>query len=420
MIKAEIIHVAEDSIAEELEIEPGDCLLKINGKEITDIVEYEHAIYVEELEIEIWKKSINEIWELELEKDQYEDLGIEFKDAVFDRVKTCKNNCLFCFVSQLPQNMRKNLYIKDEDFRMSYLFGSYMTLSNMTDADFNRIVEEKLSPLYISVHATEPTVRENLMKNSDAGTIMEKLKKLIDNGIELHTQAVVVPGINDGKVLEKTITDLASLYPGVKSLTVVPVGLTKYHRNGLRLFNKEECEDVVTMILQKSREFKKNHKTNFVFLADEFFVKGEIDIPQKEYYEEFEHIENGVGLLRLLLDEADKFKKKKKIQKSKKCTIACGESAYRYLKEIFAGDENITVTAVKNYFFGESITVTGLITGGDLIKNFNGHDIGEELIINRVMLNDDMKFLDDLTVKDIEKALKVKVRVVEKIEEIYK
>ena len=158
MIKAEIIHVAEDSIAEELEIEPGDCLLKINGKEITDIVEYEHAIYVEELEIEIWKKSINEIWELELEKDQYEDLGIEFKDAVFDRVKTCKNNCLFCFVSQLPQNMRKNLYIKDEDFRMSYLFGSYMTLSNMTDSDFNRIVEEKLSPLYISVHATEPTI----------------------------------------------------------------------------------------------------------------------------------------------------------------------------------------------------------------------------------------------------------------------
>ena len=258
------------------------------------------------------------------------------------------------------------------------------------------------------------------MKNCDAGKIMEKLKNLIDKGIEVHTQAVVVPGINDGAVLDKTIEDLASLYPGVKSLTVVPVGLTKYHRNGLRLFNKDECEDVVTNVLQKSREFKKKYKTNFVFLADEFFVKGEMDIPPKEYYEEFEHIENGVGLVRLLLDEAERFKKKKKVKKSKSCTIACGESAHRFLKDIFADEENITVTAVKNYFFGESITVTGLITGGDLIKNFNGKEIGEELIINRVMLNDDMKFLDDLTVKDIEKALKVKVKVVEKIDEIYK
>ena len=237
MIKAEIVYVAEYSIAEELGIEPGDCLLKINGKEIKDIVEYEHAIYVEELEIEIWKKSINEIWELELEKDEYEDLGMEFKEAVFDKVMTCKNNCLFCFVAQLPTNMRKNLYLKDEDFRMSYLYGSYMTLSNMSDEDFNRIVEEKLSPLYISVHATDSDVRKKLLSNEGAGNIIERLKKLIDNGIELHTQAVVIPGENDEEILDKTIEDLASLYPGVKSLTVVPVGLTKYHKKGLRLFD---------------------------------------------------------------------------------------------------------------------------------------------------------------------------------------
>ena len=421
MIKAEIVYVAEYSIAEELGIEPGDCLLKINGKEIKDIVEYEHAIYVEEIEIEIWKKSINEIWELELEKDEYEDLGMEFKEAVFDKVMTCKNNCLFCFVAQLPTNMRKNLYLKDEDFRMSYLYGSYMTLSNMSDEDFNRIVEEKLSPLYISVHATDSDVRKKLLSNEGAGNIIERLKKLIDNGIELHTQAVVIPGENDEEILDKTIEDLASLYPGVKSLTVVPVGLTKYHKKGLRLFEKEECGKIVEKVLQKSEKFKNKFKTNFVFLADEFFVKGEKEIPQKEYYEEFEHIENGVGLVRLLLDEAARFKKKKKQAKStKKKTIACGESAYKYLKEIFAEDENITVTPVKNHFFGESITVTGLITGSDLIKNFSGQDIGDELVINRVMLNDDMIFLDDFKIEDIEKALKTKVRVVEKIEEIYK
>ena len=420
MVKAEISYVEEGSIAEELEIREGDYLLKINGKEITDIIEYEHSVYQEELVIEVLKKEINEIWELEIEKDEYEDLGIEFKDAVFDGVKTCKNNCLFCFVAQLPPKMRKNLYIKDEDYRMSFLFGSYMTLSNMNDKDFERIIKEKISPLYISVHATECSVREQLLRNKDAGNIMEKLRKLIDNGIEVHTQAVIVPGYNDGAVLEKTVEELASLYPGVKSLTVVPVGLTKYHKNGLRLLNKDECCSIIESIMEKSANYKKKFKTNFVFLADEFFVKSEREIPKKEYYEDFEHLENGVGLLRLLLDEAEKLKKKNLKYRKEKCTIACGVSVAPYLKRIFEHDKKIEVFPVKNHFFGDTITVTGLITGSDIIKNLKGYNIGDELIINRVMLNDDMLFLDDFTVEDISKAIGVKIKVIEKLEEIYK
>jgi len=420
MIKAEISFVEEGSIAEELEIVPGDSLLKINGREITDIIEYEHSVYQEELVIEVWKKEINEIWELEIEKDEYEDLGIEFKDAVFDGVKTCRNNCLFCFVAQLPPKMRKNLYIKDEDYRMSFLFGSYMTLSNMSEKDFERIIKEKISPLYISVHATECSAREQLLRNRDAGRVMEKLKRLIDNGIELHTQAVIVPGKNDGAVMEKTVEELASLYPGVKSLTVVPVGLTKYHKNGLRLLNKDECNNIIDNVMDKSSLYKKKFKSNFVFLADEFFVKGEREIPKKEYYEDFEHLENGVGLLRLMLDEAEKLKKKKLKYKKEKCTIACGVSVAPYLKEVFKDDEKIEIFPIQNHFFGETITVTGLITGSDLIKNLKDYNIGSELIINRVMLNDDMIFLDDFTVEDISKALGVKIKVIEKLEEIYR
>lgn len=420
MIKAEISFVEEGSIAEELEIEPGDSIIKINGHEIGDIIEYEHLVYQEELLIEVYKKNINEIWELEIEKDEYEDLGIEFKEAVFDGVKTCRNNCLFCFVAQLPPKMRKNLYIKDEDYRMSYLFGSYMTLSNMVEEDFKRIIKNKISPLYLSVHSTNKETRETLLRNDKAGNIVERIKSLVDNNIEVHTQAVIVPGYNDGEDLEKSIDELAALYPGVKSMTIVPVGLTKYHKNGLRLMTKDECKKVIEMVIKKSQEYKKKFKTNFVFLADEFFVKAEMEIPKKEYYEDFEHLENGVGLLRLLLEDAEKLKKKKLTYKGKRCTVVCGVSVFPYMKDIFSNDKNITVIPITNYFFGETITVTGLITASDLIKNLRDVEIGDKLVINRVMLNDDMIFLDDFKIEDVEKALNIKVQVIEKLEEIYK
>lgn len=419
MIKAEIDKVIAGSIAEELEIEVGDFLLKIDGKDINDIIEYERAIYKEYIEIEVLKKDINEIWEFEIEKDWDEELGLDFKKPVFDGIKTCQNNCLFCFVDQQPKNLRKSLCIKDEDFRTSFLYGSYMTLSNMGDKDMKRIIDQKLSPLYISVHATDPEVRVSLLRNKKAGDLISKMKKLVDNGIELHTQIVLIPEINDGKILEKTIKDLESLYPMVKSVTVVPIGLTKYHKNSLRLFTEDECARITKYLLLKAREYKNLWGTNFIFTSDEFFVKSKIDVPENEYYENFEHLENGVGLLRLILEEEKDIRELKGKYK-KKGTIACGVSLYPYLTEIFIDELNINIKAIKNYFWGETITVTGLITGSDLIENLKDSDIGDELIINRVMLNDNREFLDDKTVEDVEKALNTKIRIIEKLEEIYK
>ncbi|BDU49838.1 DUF512 domain-containing protein [Haliovirga abyssi] len=419
MTKAEIIKVQKDSIAEELDIEKGDFLVRIDGKDIYDIIQYEHMIYKEFIIVEILKKDINEIWEFEIEKDEFEDLGIEFKSPVFDGVRTCKNNCVFCFVAQLPKGLRKTLYLKDEDFRLSFLYGSYTTFSNLTDDDIKRIIKEHISPLYVSVHATDSMVRKVLLRNRDAGNILEKIKYLTDNGIELHTQAVIVPGYNDGKILEKTIDDLASFYPQVKSLTVVPVGLTKYHKGGLRLNTEEESKKIVKYTLEKSKEFKEKFDTYFSFLSDEFFIQSKMDIPEKEYYEEFEHIENGVGLVRLLLEEVKDMKIKDKFYKGNKITIACGKSIYKYMKEIFIHDDKINIVPIESYFWGEKITVTGLITGSDLIKNLKDKELGDKLIINKIMLNDKKQFLDDMSLEGVSERIGTKIKVIERLEEIY-
>jgi len=418
MIKGEITKIKKGSIAEELGVEVGDSLLKIDGEIIHDIVEYEHKIYKEYLEIEILKTKENEIWELEIEKDEYEELGLEFENPLFDGIKTCRNNCLFCFVSQLPKNMRKSMYIKDEDFRMSFLYGSYTTLSNMQDEDLERIIREKLSPQYVSVHATDLEVRKNLLRNEKIKDIMGQLETLTKNGIEIYAQAVLMPGINDGKILEKTIEDLAKFYPMVKGVTIVPIGLTKHHKNGLRLFKKEESEKVVEYVLKKGKEYKKKFGEEFCILSDEFFIQSEKDFPDKEYYGDYENLENGVGLVRLLLEEAKELKKQN-LKYTKKGTIACGMSIYKYMKEIFKKEENLKIIPIKNYFFGESITITGLITGSDLLKNLEKVDLGDELILNKVMLNNKV-FLDDYTIEDISKKLGVNIRLVENIAEVYK
>ncbi len=262
-----------------------------------------------------------------------------------------------------------------------------------------------------------------LLQKSEKGSLWRTFTEFPPSiDIKYKEQDVHLP---DGRIikaiaLEKSIDELAALYPGVKSMTIVPVGLTKYHKNGLRLMTKDECKKVIEMVIKKSQEYKKKFKTNFVFLPDEFFVKAEMEIPKKEYYEDFEHLENGVGLLRLLLEDAEKLKKKKLTYKGKRCTVVCGVSVFPYMKEIFSNDKNITVIPITNYFFGETITVTGLITASDLIKNLRDVEIGDKLVINRVMLNDDMIFLDDFKIEDVEKALNIKVQVIEKLEEIYK
>lgn len=419
MIKAEISSVEKGSIAEKLGIEAGDFLIGIDGNEICDVIEYENKIYKTNLKLEVEKKEGLEKKEYIINKEKFEPLGMEFSDVIFDKVKTCKNNCVFCFVSQLPKGMRHSVYIKDEDFRTSFMFGSYMTLSNMSDSDMERVISQQLSPLYVSVHATDAQVRESLLRNKEAGNILEKIKKLTEAGIELHTQAVLVPEINDGDILKKTVEDLAAFYPMVKSLSIVPVGLTKYNKNNIRLFKKEESQKICEYILLKGEEFKKKFGTNFVFIADEFIIKAGYNIPENSYYEKYEVLENGIGLVRILLDKARKIQKKKKKGKIINKTIACGESIYPFIKTIAEKDENISVIPIKNYFFGETVTVTGLITGSDLIQNLKERDLGDELYIDGIMLNDDNKFLDDLTLEDVEKELKKKIKVIYSIEEVF-
>ncbi|MGM0509299.1 MAG: DUF512 domain-containing protein [Fusobacteriota bacterium] len=422
MIKGKIKEIKKHGIAEELGVKKGDFLLKINGKTIHDIIEYEHSIYVEDLTVEILKKSGDELIEFELEKDEYEDLGIEFEKPLFDGVKICKNNCVFCFVSQLPKGMRSSLYLKDEDFRMSFLYGSYTTLSNLNDKDFNRIISEKLSPQFISVHATDYETRKKLLKNDRIKDIKTQIKKLTDNNIEIYSQAVIVPELNDGKILEKTIDDLVKFYPKVKNLTVVPVGITKYHKKGLRTLTEKECQNIIDLVTKKNKKIEKKYevgKTPFCLLSDEFYIQANRDIPSSKYYGDFDNIENGVGLVRLLLDEANELKNKD-LQYKKQGTLACGVSIYKYMKEIFKDQTNLNIKPIKSYFWGDTITVTGLITGSDLIKNLSNENLGDELILNKVMLNDNNLFLDGYTPTEISKKLDVSIKWVEKLEDIYK
>ncbi|MBI4649802.1 DUF512 domain-containing protein [Candidatus Desantisbacteria bacterium] len=418
MVNCEISEIVKDSIAEELGIDAGHFLISIDGKQIHDIIEYDHEISKEFLTLEILKPVENEVWEFKIEKDEFEDIGIKFTQNIFDNVKTCKNNCIFCFVNQMPRGMRKSVYIKDEDYRTSFLYGSYMTLSGIKDKEIDYIIRMKLSPLYISVHATDPSVRIKLLKNPDAGNILKNIQKLTGGGIQLHTQAVLVPGVNDGKILEKTVEDLADMFPYVQSLSIVPVGITKYNKTGLKPYNKDESIKICDYVLNKGKEFKKKSENTFVFIADEFLVKAGYDIPKTSYYENFEASENGVGLVRMLLDEANELKGCK-LKYNGNATLACGESIYPYLKKILKRFTSIKVFPIKNYFFGDTVTVTGLITGSDLIKNLKGKDMGDEIIINSIMLNDNKKFLDDYSIPEVSKVIGVKIRCIDNIKEIF-
>lgn len=318
----------------------------------------------------------------------------------------------------MPKGMRKSVYVKDEDYRTSFLYGTYMTLSNITDKEIENIIKMKLSPLYVSVHATDPDTRIKLLKNPKAGNILEKMKRLTDNGIQLHTQVVLLPGINDKKILEKTVDDLADMHPSVQSLSVVPVGITKYNKTNLKTYKSQESVQICKFILNKGKEFKKSLGANFVFISDEFLISAGITIPKTSYYEDFESVENGVGLTRILLDEAKDLDNSKRTYKGK-ATLVCGELIYPYLKKIFKKHLNVEIIPIKNHFFGDSVTVTGLITGSDLIKNLKGKDLGDEVIIGRIMLNDDDLFLDDYTLKKVSKSLGVKLRCIDKLEEIF-
>lgn len=416
---SEIIYVEPDSPAYYAGIEKGDILLLVNGHEIHDILEYRYLMAEYEVTVTVKKKN-GDIEEITIEND-YEDIGIEFHSGLIDNAKSCTNKCIFCFIDQLPKGMRETVYFKDDDTRLSFLQGNYVTLTNMKEEELERMIAMRVSPINISVHTTNPELRVKMLNNRFAGNIYDIMRRFAENNIHMNCQIVLCPGINDEKELERTVFDIRKLYPYVDSIAVVPVGLTA-HREGLcrlKEFDKEGSLRVIKQVKKWQERFLREIGTRLVYLSDEFYINAGENLPKPEEYEGFPQLENGVGLISSLEEEfsaALLMVKKKK--RKRYVSLATGELAYEFIKKLCEALEEktgirIDVFAVKNEFFGGGVNVAGLVTGGDMIKQLKGKINSEELFIPEVMLrdNDDI-FLDDITVAKLEEELGVKVTAI--------
>ena len=410
--------IATDSIADELGIEPGDRLLSINGNLLRDIIDYSFFTSAdEELLLEVVKAD-GELWELEIDRDSDEPLGMLFEAP---KPARCSNNCLFCFVHQLPKGLRKPLYVKDEDYRLSFLNGNYVTLANLKPAELSRITKQRLSPLYISVHATNPVLREQLLGRAKIPPIMDQLQKLASVRIAMHTQVVLCPGLNDGAELEKTVADLASLYPAVQSLAIVPLGLTSHrqHLPQLKAVDREYAKSFITTWEPRAKALKKQLGEPFLFLADEFYLKAGLPFPAIREYGDFPQIENGVGMVPLFMREAERTLRSARHIGDFKASVITGASAFGFVSEFVSKlaektGVHIATTAVENHLFGSSVTVSGLISGKDIIAALDGKDLGKALLVPDVMLKEgEGMFLDDLSLEKLEEKLKCQVIVFE-------
>jgi len=409
----EIEYVAPGSIAAELEIESGDRLLAINGEPLRDIIDYNYLTADEEL-VFLVRKADGDLWEVEFEKDACEPMGICFPPPV---PQSCGNSCLFCFVHQLPRGMRKPLYVKDEDYRLSFLYGNYVTLTNILPEELERIKAQRLSPLYISVHATEPALRERLLGRSNIRPVLEIMRELADAGITMHTQVVLCPGLNDGADLEKTVADLSALHPRVGSLAIVPLGLTR-HRRGLPALepvSASYASEFVSAWEPRQAELARTLGEPFLFLADEFYVKGGLDFPPLERYADLPQLENGVGMVPQFLAEAQELLAVAEPLPPMDVTVVTGTSAYAYVAG-FTRDLSqktgvaIRTVAVINRLFGEQVTVTGLISGSDIVAALGNLPVGRVLLIPDVMLKEgEGLFLDDMGLSDLAAALACEV-----------
>lgn len=398
----------------------GDTLLSINNNKINDVLDY--RFYMTDRVLHLEYQRGGEVYNAVVKKGEYEELGLTFDTFLMDNQLSCKNKCIFCFVDQLPKGMRDTLYFKDDDSRMSFLLGNYITLTNMTDEDIARIVKMKISPINISVHTTNPELRVRMMKNKNSGDSLRHLKTLADAGIRINAQLVLCPGINDGEELVRSLNDLARLYPALESIALVPVGITK-HREGLyplTPYTREEARETIRIAHEFSDRFLEQNGTRLAYPADEFFIKAGLPIPDSEYYGEFSQLDNGVGMIALMREEF--YTALEDISPSdtvRKVTVATGVDAQPFLAELVDALKekwhNLTcdVVAIRNEFFGETITVAGLVTGQDLIASLKDRDLGEELLIPEVMLRyeKDM-FLDSVTVAEAEQALNTRITCV--------
>ena len=420
MKKILIKDVVKGSIAEEMNIEAGDMLLSINGEDIIDILDYKFQIFDEEITVLI-EKSDGEEWELEIEKDDNEDLGLVFEEQLIEPARRCANKCIFCFMDQLPDKVRETLIFKDDDFRLSFMTGNYVTLTNSGYKDLDRIIKYHLSPINISVHATDGDVRKMMLNNKNADRILDYITYLTEHDIEVNAQIVLCRDINDGQVLDKTIEDLSKFFPKLLCVAIVPVGLTKYRSNlyPLKPFERDSASKVIEQVEKWQKKFKKEYGSNIVYVADEFYVQAEKEIPSYEFYEDFPQLEDGIGMLAYFNKKFDdEYKKIKKCKMNKTVSIATGKSAYKFILEKSKLLEKkveglkINVYQIENNFFGPLITVTGLLTGGDILNQLKSKELGDTLFIAQNMLKDDENvFLDDMKLEELEKNLGIKIEV---------
>ncbi len=409
---AKVASVVPESLAEEAGIKSGDILTHINGIEIKDYLDYMYASCNEDLTLLVNDR------EIKITNEDYEPLGICFDTLLIDEPKSCHNKCVFCFIDQLPEGMRESCYFKDDDYRLSFLQGNYVTMTNMKDKDIDRILEYNLPRINISVHTTNPELRCKMLNNKNAGKINEYLNRLAEGGLNINAQIVLCPGYNDKEELDRTLSDIEKIAYGVESLSVVPVGLSD-HREGLahiEPFTKESANEVIDQIEKWQKKFKEEYGTNLVYAADEFYITAEREFPSYDEYEGFPQIENGVGLCASLIDEFESaLKLKKNLKPKHKKTIVTGYCSYKLICDLVSRlDGNmINVIHVKNNFFGEKITVTGLLTGGDIISQLKGKDLGKSLLLSSSMLRHGEKvLLDNVTCEDIERELNIKTEIV--------
>jgi putative radical SAM enzyme (TIGR03279 family) len=426
-----ITHVLPDSIAAEVGFEAGDRLVAINGQTPRDLIDYQFLCADEVLELEVLDAN-GQKHHIEIEKDYDDDLGLEFETALFDGLIQCNNRCPFCFIDQQPPGKRQTLYLKDDDYRLSFLYGSYLTLTNLTQPEWDRIAQMRLSPLYVSVHATEPEVRSRLLKNPRAGLLLDQLNWFQEQRLQIHAQVVVCPGINDGIHLEQTLRDLAQFHqgdvPAVASVAVVPVGLTRFRpaEDELVPVTPETARDVIALVQSLQATFRQQLGTTFAWLADEWFLIGREPLPPESHYEDYPQLGNGVGSIRQFLKQFRVAAKRlpASISPPRRLTWVVGNAVEQAFQPIAQrlnqiNGLNLTMVALNSNYWGQQITVTGLLTGQDLAQGLRDRDLGDGILLPSVMLkHDDACFLDDMTVDDLAQQLSTPIWRVGTIEEL--
>ena len=398
-------------------IRVGETLTHINGHQILDVLDYKFYSYDPRLEL-VLKEADGSERTVRLRKDEGEDLGLEFETYLMDRARSCANNCIFCFVDQMPPGMRPSLYFKDDDARLSFLMGNYLTLTNLSKREIERICALRISPINISVHTTDPALREQMLHHRRAGEVLEIMSRFAQANIRMNCQIVSCPGVNDGPALDRTLRELSEMYPGVASVAIVPVGVTKF-RDGLcpiAPYTQEQAAAVIAQVEAFGKTFMEKHGTRLAWCSDEFYLLAGLPLPEKSFYEDMAQLENGVGMLRLLLSQADMALDEPEVGELVPFSVATGVSAAPFIDQILQKTKKQfpqlqgRVYPIRNRFFGETITVSGLVTGQDLIAQLKGQELGQRLLIPSNMLRaGESVFLDDVTVADVERELGVTV-----------